>query len=73
MISWAVTVRGIVRVEWLVSPANAASIAVAKRLGMTYEGTMRSVFPMNGESHDLQVWSVLADEWRHRPAAHSNG
>jgi RimJ/RimL family protein N-acetyltransferase len=64
MIDWAVTVRRIVRVEWMVNPANAASIAVAKRLGMTYEGTLRSVFPMNGEPHDLQVWSVLAEEWR---------
>jgi ribosomal-protein-serine acetyltransferase len=64
MIDWAVEVRGIVRVEWRVDPANAGSIAVAKRLGMTHEGTMRSVFAMGGTRHDLQVWSVLAEEWR---------
>ncbi|WP_255560900.1 GNAT family N-acetyltransferase [Mumia sp. zg.B53] len=35
IIDWAVEERGIHRVEWQVSPANAASIAVARRLGMT--------------------------------------
>lgn len=30
---------------------------------MTQEGVSRSVFPMNGERHDLEVWALLADEW----------
>jgi RimJ/RimL family protein N-acetyltransferase len=64
MIDWAVGVRGLERVEWLVSPGNGPSIAVAERLGMTYEGTLRSVFSMGGRRHDLQVWALLADEWR---------
>ncbi len=68
MTDWAVRQRGISRVEWLVSPANAASIAVARRLGMTHEGTLRSVFAMGGKRHDLQVWAVLADEWLRREA-----
>lgn len=67
MIDWAVRVRGLSRVEWLCSPANGPSIAVAKRLGMTHEGVLRSAFPMNGERHDLEVWSLLADEWTNRP------
>lgn len=75
MIDWAVGARGLSRVEWKVSPANAASIAVAERLGMTHEGTLRSLFAMGGKRHDLQVWSVLADEWRAGPAGtdHSHG
>jgi RimJ/RimL family protein N-acetyltransferase len=64
MIDWAVGVRGLERVEWLVSPDNGPSIAVAERLGMTYEGTLRSVFSMGGRRHDLQVWALPADEWR---------
>ncbi|PJE94981.1 RimJ/RimL family protein N-acetyltransferase [Streptomyces carminius] len=64
MIDWAVGDRGIARVEWLVSPANGPSIAVAKRLGMTYEGTLRSVFAMGGRRQDLQVWALLGEEWR---------
>jgi ribosomal-protein-serine acetyltransferase len=66
MTDWAVGTRGITRVEWMVNPANGPSIAVAKRLGMTHEGTLRSVFEMGGKRHDLQVWSVLADEWQRR-------
>ncbi|MCI0384272.1 GNAT family N-acetyltransferase [Streptomyces sp. CNQ085] len=62
MIDWAVGVRGLARVEWMVSPENAPSIAVARRLGMTHEGTLRGVFPMGGRRHDLQVWSLLAHE-----------
>jgi ribosomal-protein-serine acetyltransferase len=63
MIDWAVRVRGLSRVEWLCSPANQPSRAVARRLGMTHEGVLRSVFRMNGVRHDLEVWAVLADEW----------
>ncbi|GAA1500257.1 GNAT family N-acetyltransferase [Streptomyces synnematoformans] len=67
MIDWAVGVRGLARVEWLVDPANKASIAVARRLGMTHEGTLRSLFEMAGTRHDLQVWSLLSHEWRQAP------
>jgi len=63
MINWAVNVRGITRVEWLCDPHNEPSRAVAKRLGMTYEGTRRSDFVLNGERHDSEIWSILASEW----------
>ncbi|MDT0345612.1 GNAT family N-acetyltransferase [Streptomyces litchfieldiae] len=72
MIDWAVGVRGLARVEWLVSPHNGPSIAVARRLGMTHEGTLRSVFEMGGRRHDLQVWALLADEWRKPTTSHSH-
>jgi ribosomal-protein-serine acetyltransferase len=55
--------RSISRVEWLCDPRNERSQAVAKRLGMTYEGTRRSDFVLNGERHDSEVWSILAAEW----------
>ncbi|ONK15662.1 GNAT family protein [Streptomyces sp. MP131-18] len=70
MIDWAVGARGLSRVEWLVSPANGPSIAVAKRLGMTHEGTLRSVFEMDGKRHDLELWAVLEEEWRQRAGSH---
>jgi ribosomal-protein-serine acetyltransferase len=63
MIDWAFRVRGLSRAEWLCVPSNERSKAVAKRLGMTYEGTRRSDFLLNGERHDSEVWSVLASEW----------
>ncbi|QMW67229.1 GNAT family N-acetyltransferase [Mumia sp. ZJ1417] len=64
IIDWAVEERGIHRVEWRVSPANAASIAVARRLGMTKEGVLRESYLYRGERRDMEVWSVLAPQWR---------
>ncbi|MEU9498955.1 GNAT family protein [Streptomyces sp. NPDC048196] len=64
LIDWAVEERGIHRVEWLVSAANEPSIAVARRLGMTKEGVLREGYLYRGERHDIEVWSVLAPEWR---------
>ncbi|WP_340558583.1 GNAT family N-acetyltransferase [Streptomyces sp. GSL17-111] len=64
IIDWAVEERGIHRVEWHVSSANAPSIAVARRLGMTKEGVLRQSHLYRGERQDMEVWSVLAPEWR---------
>lgn len=64
LIDWAVNERGLHRVEWQVSSANTASINVAKRLGMTKEGVLRESYPYRGVRHDMEVWSVLAPEWR---------
>lgn len=67
LIDWAVHERGIHRVEWLVAAGNAPSIAVARRLGMTRDGVLRESYPHRGRRHDIEVWSVLAPEWRSRP------
>lgn len=66
LVDWAVEARGIHRVEWIVAAGNEASINVAKRLGMTHEGTRREAYLYRGERHDEQIWSVLAPEWRKR-------
>ncbi|MGP3924928.1 GNAT family N-acetyltransferase [Streptomyces sp. 8N616] len=64
IIDWAIEERGIHRVEWQVWAANEASIAVARRLGMTKDGVLRESYPYRGKRHDVEVWSVLAPEWR---------
>lgn len=64
VIDWAIGERGFHRVEWLVSDENAASIAVARRLGMTKEGTLRESYLYRGRRASMEVWSVLAHEWR---------
>jgi ribosomal-protein-serine acetyltransferase len=64
IIDWAIEERGIHRVEWQVASANKASIAVARRLGMTKDGVLRESFPHRGKRHDVEIWSVLAPEWR---------
>lgn len=63
LIDWVIRERGVHRVEWLVSSANAPSIAVARRLGMSRDGVLRSYFLHRGVRQDLEVWSVLAPEW----------
>lgn len=69
LIRWAVEARGMGRVEWLAFTSNTRSEAVAKRLGMTFEGVRRQAFPYRGVRHDVAVWALLADEWRPEPGA----
>ncbi|MFD7667663.1 GNAT family N-acetyltransferase [Streptomyces sp. NPDC059788] len=64
LIDWAVEERGIHRVEWWVASENAPSIAVARRLGMTKDGVSRESYLYRGKRHDMEIWSVLAPEWR---------
>lgn len=67
MIDWAVRERGMNRVEWRCEPANTRSRAVAKRLGMTLDGTLRQAYVNTaGDFVDAEVWSILADEWMRR-------
>ncbi|WP_346534364.1 GNAT family protein [Micromonospora sp. DPT] len=74
IIDWAVEQRGIVRVEWRTKADNIRSIAVAQRLGMSHDGTLRQARPdATGGRLDLEIWSVLADEWRARSAAQRDG
>ncbi|SDD15011.1 GNAT family N-acetyltransferase [Nocardioides lianchengensis] len=63
MVDWAVRERGIRRVEWHCVPENTRSRAVAVRLGMTHEGTLRQDFEHAGRRWDTEVWAVLAEEW----------
>ena len=63
VIAWAFQVRGMARVQWRNSTTNVRSSAVARRLGMTMEGLLRSSWEVGGVRKDNEVWSVLADEW----------
>ena len=63
MIDWAFRTRRWHRIEWRTSPDNARSRAVAQRLGLTHEGTLRGDFLVNGTRQDSEVWAVLAHEW----------
>ncbi|MFC9594324.1 GNAT family N-acetyltransferase [Streptomyces sp. NPDC056944] len=64
LIDWAVEVRGIHRVEWVVSSDNEPSIAVARRLGMTRDGVLRGSYLYRGARHDEEIWSILSPDWR---------
>ncbi|MFF5479401.1 GNAT family N-acetyltransferase [Streptomyces sp. NPDC012935] len=64
LIDFAVEQRGMYRVEWIASAGNTPSLNVARRLGMTREGVRRESYPYRGVRHDVEVWSILAPEWR---------
>ncbi|WP_406839005.1 GNAT family N-acetyltransferase [Streptomyces sp. AHU1] len=64
LIDHAVEERGIHRVEWVAAAGNVPSLNVARRLGMSRDGVLRQKHPHHGVRHDLEVWSVLAPEWR---------
>ena len=70
LIDWAVDERGLHRVEWRVLSGNVRSIAVARRLGMRRDGVLREVAAGPDGRSDLEIWSLLAPEWRaHRAGA----
>ncbi|WP_461020604.1 GNAT family N-acetyltransferase [Streptomyces daliensis] len=64
LIDWAVEERGVHRVEWVVASGNEASIAVARRLGMSRDGVRRESYLYRGVRHDMEIWSILAPQWR---------
>lgn len=64
LIDFAIEQRGIHRVEWIAATGNTPSLNVARRLGLTLEGVRRSSHPYGGVRQDLEVWSILAPEWR---------
>lgn len=72
MIDWAIGVRGLGRVEWLATPDNERSIAVAKRIGMSFEGIKRSDYVLNGVRRDSAVYSYTVDDW-HAVSGRSGG
>ena len=51
------------RISAAIGPDNAASIVIARRLGMTYEGRIRDHVFTNGKWRDSLLYSVLVDEW----------
>ncbi|BCJ48676.1 N-acetyltransferase [Actinoplanes sp. NBRC 14428] len=66
LLDWALTERGLWRAAWRCRPDNAASVAVARRLGFTLEGVLRGEFPYRGVRHDTQLWAITAPEWTAR-------
>ena len=67
MITWCFEERGLHRVEWRCAPQNLSSRAVAERLGFTHEGTLREAFDIRGTRVDLDMWSLLREEWAPAP------
>ncbi|MFJ4221090.1 GNAT family N-acetyltransferase [Curtobacterium luteum] len=58
---------GLVRVQWRAIATNHASLAVARRVGMSYEGLRRSGVLHRGQRHDEALAAVLRDDDRSTP------
>lgn len=54
---------GAARVFLTIVSENAASAAVARRAGFTYEGTLRAYGVWQGRREDVDVFAVLPHEW----------
>jgi RimJ/RimL family protein N-acetyltransferase len=55
------------RISAAMGPNNTASIAIADRLSMTYEGRIRDHVYTNGRWRDSLLYSVLINEWVRTP------
>ena len=62
LIDYALVERGLHRVEWHCRPDNLASSAVAKRLGLTHEATLREAYLWHDVRYDTEVWALLASQ-----------
>lgn len=62
LVSYAFETLDLNRLVLRCQPENTRSSAVARRLGFTYEGTLREWAKNNGELHDMEVYSMLRRE-----------
>jgi RimJ/RimL family protein N-acetyltransferase len=62
--AWAFDRWGLKRIEMTTAPDNAASLALARKLGFTREGVLRSRNRERGEHVDVVMLGVLAGELR---------
>ncbi|MBL4933500.1 GNAT family N-acetyltransferase [Clostridium paridis] len=53
-----------IRIEGKCEANNIASEKVLKKLGMTYEGTLRKEVIIKGQPRDAKVYSILMEEFR---------
>lgn len=55
--------RSVYRLQLTVHPDNVASRRVAEKVGFRKEGVLRGAFFHRGAHHDLEMYSLLRDEW----------
>jgi ribosomal-protein-alanine N-acetyltransferase len=59
-------VYAVERVQARCMVENSASERVMQKLGMTLEGTLRASLLRRGRFRDVQMYSLLRDEWERR-------
>src|SRR4051794_15083710 len=63
-VRWMFEDLGLERAEIVTTPDNAASLAVARRLGFVEEGLLRKRDVERGERIDVVLLGLLREEWR---------
>jgi ribosomal-protein-alanine N-acetyltransferase len=63
LVDWAVRDLQVQRIQAVVHPQNAASIAMFERLGFEREGLLRRLRPRATAREDRILFAILADEW----------
>jgi RimJ/RimL family protein N-acetyltransferase len=67
MLDWGFGTWGWERLVWRCDTRNRASIAVARKNGLTLEGTLRAdEFGVDGQRRDTHVFAMLRGEWAAR-------
>src|SRR4051812_4826920 len=70
MLKWGFEDWGWQRLSWHCDTHNHASAAVARKNGLTLEGTLRSdALDVEGKRRDTFIFSMLRDEWMERASA----
>jgi len=72
LIDWLFTAKKIARLQAAMVPENAASRRVVEKCGFQREGVMRRAAFLQGRSTDIELWSLVREEWEERRAAASN-
>ncbi len=60
------------RIEIHCAPANYASAAIPRKLGFTYEGTLRQKTPFLDGWNDTMIWGLLETEYPSTPSVRAN-
>ena len=69
---YGIKVMGLARIEYAAATENTASLAVADRLGFTFEGVLRSRELVNGRHVDHAVYSRISSPERDKEALSSD-
>ena len=70
MLQWGFEDWGWQRLSWHCDTRNHASASVARKNGLTLEGTLRSdALDVEGKRRDTYMFAMLRDEWLERAGA----